>query len=111
MWDTNTIWFEIALVSSSIALGNILLGHFEEKTPRRRKLLKYLAALALVVCLSYFFGQKIALIVYGLLFLPVFYIHCIDLPKKESMAGQENLRQLPIINCTFYTDLFPSDKP
>ncbi|MEO9484101.1 MAG: hypothetical protein ABJG47_11665 [Ekhidna sp.] len=82
MWDTNTIWFEISIVSSSIALGHILLGHFEERTPKIRKLIKYVVALILVISLSHFFGQKIALITYGLLYLPVLWIHLVVLPRK-----------------------------
>jgi len=33
MWTTDSLWFEIAAVSIVYALGNILLGHFEERTP------------------------------------------------------------------------------
>ena len=82
MWNTNTLWFEIAIVSTTFALGHILLGHFEERTPRSRKLIKYLAVLSLVIALSHFFGQQVALLVYGLLYLPAIYIHVVDLPRK-----------------------------
>jgi len=82
MWEINTIWFEISIVSGTIALGHIFLGHFEERTPRLRKFIKYGLTLILVICLSLFFGQKIALIVYALLYLPVLWVHLIDLPKK-----------------------------
>ena len=82
MWDTNTIWFEISIVSGTIALGHICLGHFEERTLRLRKFIKYSSVLTLIILLSHFFGQKVALIVYGLLCLPVFWIHLVDLPKK-----------------------------
>ena len=82
MWETSTIWFEIAIVSGSIALGHIFLGHFEERSSKAIKFVKYASTLSLVIILSVFFGQNIALIVYGLLYLPVLYIHVIDLPKK-----------------------------
>ena len=82
MWSTNTIWFDISVVSSTIALGHILLGHFEERTSWLRKLLKYLGVLVLIISLSQLFGQKIALIVYGLLYIPVIWIHLIHLPSK-----------------------------
>ena len=29
MWETDSLWFEIAIVSVTIALGNIRLGRFE----------------------------------------------------------------------------------
>lgn len=82
MWETESLWFEIAIVSIITALGHILLGHFEERTPRARKLFKYLMSLILVVGLSIFFGRTIALTVYATLFIPVLYIHLILLPKK-----------------------------
>ena len=82
MWETNSLWFEVALVSVLFALGNILLGHFEVHTPRVRKLVKYLFTLALIVSLSAFVSRTVALSVYGLLFLPIFYIHLIALPRR-----------------------------
>jgi len=82
MWDINTIWFEIAIVSSTMSLGYILLGHFEERTPRLRKFFKYVFSLVIVISLSIFFGQKIALIIFGLMTVPALYIHLVWLPKK-----------------------------
>jgi hypothetical protein len=82
MWNTNTLWFEIAIVSILILLGHIFLGHFEERSPRWRKLLKYIVALAIVICTSIFFGRAIAFIVLGISLIPVVYIHLVLLPKK-----------------------------
>ncbi len=82
MWSTDTLWFEVAIVSMVIALGHICLGHFEERTPRLRKLLKYVLSLFLVIGLSAAFGRTTALLVFGLLFIPVLYIHLVLLPKN-----------------------------
>jgi hypothetical protein len=30
MWSTNSLWFEVAIVSIIYAVGNIVFGHFEE---------------------------------------------------------------------------------
>ena len=30
MWDTNTLWFDVAIVMGVFALGSMLFGHFEE---------------------------------------------------------------------------------
>jgi hypothetical protein len=81
MWSTDTLWFEVAIVSMVIALGHICLGHFEERTPRWRKFLKYVLALSLVLALSTLFDRTASLTVFGLLFIPVLYIHLIELPK------------------------------
>ncbi|CAN5544561.1 hypothetical protein BH23BAC1_BH23BAC1_35960 [soil metagenome] len=70
------------IANKSIALGHILLGHFEERTPRFKKLLKFVFVLIFVVFLSITFGSTVALTIFGLLFIPVIYIHLYLLPKK-----------------------------
>ncbi len=78
----DTIWFEIAIVSMIFALGNILFGHFEEQTPKYRRVGKFILTLMVIVGLSTFLSRTISLIVLGLAFLPVIYIHGILLPRK-----------------------------
>jgi len=82
MWNTNTIWFEVSLVTLLFLLGNIFLGHFEERSPRWRKMIKYLMTLIIILSLSIFLGRTVALLIVGLAFIPVFYIHGILLPKN-----------------------------
>jgi hypothetical protein len=82
MWNTNTLWFEIAIVTFTLLLGHIYFGHFEERSPKWRKLLKYVVTLIAILSLSIFFGRSVALTVFGLCFLPVVYIHGVLLPRK-----------------------------
>lgn len=82
MWQTDSLWFEVAVVSTTIALGHIFLGHFEERTPSIRKFYKYLLSLLVVVGISILFGRTVAFSVYAALFIPVLYIHLVLLPKK-----------------------------
>lgn len=82
MWSTNTLWFEVAIVSILLLLGHIFLGHFEERSPKWRKLLKYVITLAIVISLSTFFGRATAFMVLGISLIPVVYIHAVLLPKK-----------------------------
>ena len=82
MWSTNSLWFEVALVTIFFLLGHIYFGHFEERSPKWRKLLKYIVTLAIMLALSVFFGRAVALITLGLMVLPVIYVHGILLPKK-----------------------------
>jgi len=82
MWSTNTLWFEVALVSILLLLGHIFLGHFEERSPKWRKLLKYLLTLAIVISVSIFFGRTIAFMLIGIFLIRIFYIHMVLLPKK-----------------------------
>jgi hypothetical protein len=82
MWNTSTIWFEITIVSFVFLLGNIFLGHFEERSPKWRKLLKYIVTVIIIVSISTFAGRTYALVLLGLSLVPVFYVHGILLPKK-----------------------------
>jgi hypothetical protein len=77
-----TPWFEIAIVATVFALGNILFGHFEEKTPKWRRVLKFVVVTAVAVTLSahlgrvWFWGFLLAML------LPVVYIHGFWLPRR-----------------------------
>ena len=82
MWYTGTLWFEISIVTIIILLGNIFLGHFEERSPRWRKLIKYVITLVIIVCLSIWFGRLVALLTLVVAIIPVIYIHAVLLPRK-----------------------------
>lgn len=81
MWSMDTIWFEVSLVTFVHLMGVIFLGHFEERSPQWRKVLKYFVMLAFIIGLSQWFGRTVALVVFGLAFVPVLYIHLVILPK------------------------------
>jgi len=87
MWTTDSLWFEIAIVSIIFALGNIIFGVFEERTPRLRKVVKYLVTMVLVCGISFYFGRTISMSLLGSLFLPVLYIHAYYLPIKKGING------------------------
>lgn len=82
MSEMNNLWFEIALVSFVFAMGNILLGHFELKTPKVKRVAKFIGTLCLVCLISYFFGRNAALVFLAIAFIPVCYIHLWWLPKN-----------------------------
>ncbi|RYG30927.1 MAG: hypothetical protein EOO01_36090 [Chitinophagaceae bacterium] len=82
MWYTESLWFEIAVVSIIFAAGNILFGLFEERTPRVRKLIKYLVTMGLVLLISFYAGRSVAMIALGICFIPVIYVHAFYLPRK-----------------------------
>jgi hypothetical protein len=82
MWQTNTLWFEISIVTFFFLLGNIFLGHFEERSPHLKKLIKYLITLAIIIVASVYLGRRIALLILGITLLPIAYIHGIVLPRK-----------------------------
>jgi hypothetical protein len=82
MWSTETLWFEVAIVSIFYLIGNIVFGHFEERSPKWRKFAKYLVTLAIIILLSVYFGRTVAMSVLGLSILPVIYVHGVLLPRK-----------------------------
>ena len=82
MWNTDSLWLEITIVTIVFLLGHIYLGHFEERSPKWRKLLKYIVTVAIIVAISVYAGRVYALSILGLAFIPVVYIHGILLPRK-----------------------------
>lgn len=78
----DTLWFEVAVVASIFAVGNIVFGHFEEQTPPWRRLLKFIAFIAIVTGLSAVLGRAWAFGFLGLMSLAAVYVHAIWLPSK-----------------------------
>ncbi len=87
MWTTESLWFEIAVVSIIYALGNILMGHFEEQTPKIRRVGKYLLTLILVCGISVFLGRTVSMVFLACFIIPLIYIHAYHLPKKKGING------------------------
>ena len=87
MWTTNSLWFEVAVVSIIFALGNMLFCLFEERTPRIRKVAKYILTIVIVCLISIYAGRSVSMTILGLFFLPVLYIHAYWLPVKKGING------------------------
>ncbi|AEE48718.1 hypothetical protein Halhy_0811 [Haliscomenobacter hydrossis DSM 1100] len=87
MWNTDSLWFEIAVVSIIYALGNILMGHFEERTPKIRRVGKYLLTLLIVCSISYCFGRVASMSFLAIFIIPLLYVHAYYLPKKKGING------------------------
>lgn len=87
MWETDSLWFEIAVVSIIYALGNILMCHFEERTPKIRRVGKYLLTLLLVCGISFYFGRAASMSFLACFIIPVLYVHAYYLPKKKGING------------------------
>lgn len=82
MWSTQTLWFEVSVVTIFFLLGNIYFGHFEERTPKWRKVAKYAVTLVIITVVSSYAGRAYAFGLLGLSVLPIIYIHGIILPRK-----------------------------
>lgn len=78
---TDTLWFEVAVISSLIAVGHIYLGHFEERAPKWRKLVKLIFAIIGAVAMSYAFGRTAFYAALGICLAAVAAVHLWWLPK------------------------------
>jgi hypothetical protein len=76
------MWYEIAVISAVFAIGNILFGHFEEMTPKWRRILKFILVTILFSTISYYAGRNWFYISLFICFLFVLIVHMWLLPKK-----------------------------
>ena len=87
MWTTESLWFEVAIVSIVYALGNIVFGHFEERTPKIRRVGKYLLTTLIICLISTYLGRSVSMWLLATMLLPFSYIHFYFLPKKKGING------------------------
>jgi hypothetical protein len=76
------MWYEVAIIALIFAIGNILFGHFEERTPKWRGLLKIILFIGIGLFISYYAGRNWFHIFLCIMFIPVLIIHAWWLPKK-----------------------------
>jgi hypothetical protein len=102
--STDTLWFEIAIVCGIFAFGGIFFGHFEEHTPKWRRVLKLFLFIAVVVLLSEYAGRAWALCFLGLMLLGVLYIHGFWLPRKgiNGLTGEPREKYYELKGWTNY---------
>ena|SRR6185436_15249051 len=81
------MWYELSIISTMVVIGLIFFGHFEEMTPKWKRLLKFVIYTTVLCLISYFFGRIGFYIVLGILLLFVAIIHGWWLPKKKGING------------------------
>jgi len=72
---------DLAVVAVSLFIGNILFRHFDPHLPLWRRLLKALVTLIATAIISFYFGHKGVVIAFGIVLLPLIYVHAIWLPR------------------------------
>src|SRR6476619_613224 len=87
MWTTDSLWFEIAIVSMIFAIGNMVMGQFEKLMPKVRRVGKYFLMLVIICGISVLFGRSAAMITLAVFFFPLLYVHGYYLPKKKGING------------------------
>ena len=76
------MWFELAIISTLVVVGSILFGHFEEMTPKWKRLLKFVIYTTVLCLISWYFGRKWFYIVLGIASLFPLIVHVWWLPRK-----------------------------
>jgi biotin transporter BioY len=75
-------WFEIAVITSIFAFGNVFFGHFEEHTPKWRRVAKVFLVTGLGVLISAWLGRLGFYAFLGLMALAFVVVHGWWLPKQ-----------------------------
>jgi hypothetical protein len=88
------LWFEVAVVMTIFALGNILFGHFEERTPKWRRVLKVILVTGLAVGLSAMLGRPWFWAFLAVMLAAFGYVHLYWLPSKgiNGLTGEPKAR-------------------
>ena len=81
MWNTDTPWFDVTVVMTIFAIGNIFFGHFEEHKPKGLRALKVIFFVGLVAGLSSFGLRWVSFAIIGALALVALYVHGWWLPS------------------------------
>ena len=99
MWSTHTIWFDVALVMSIFAVGNIVFGHFEEHKPKLLRVLKVAIVLGATVALSGMGLRSVAYTLLGALGVAAVYVHAWWLPRHgvNGLTGEPKARYYELI--------------
>lgn len=75
-------WFEVAVIFIISAVGSVIMGHWEERTPKWRRLLKPFLLAGVSVLVSATFGRVYFFVFLCVLATLVAFIHVWWLPKK-----------------------------
>ena len=100
MWNTQTAWFDVAVVMTIFAIGNILFGHFEEHKPKLRRVMKVVLVVGLIAALSSSGLRWVAYSLITVLGLGAVYVHAWWLPKHgvNGWTGEPRDRYFELLN-------------
>jgi len=81
------VWIDVAVIAGMFAVGNILFGHFEEHTPKWRRILKLFIVTGVVALISSTAGRIWSVALIGAVLFAVLVIHGWVLPRKYGING------------------------
>ncbi len=100
MWQTNNFWFDLTIVMSLFAAGNVLFGHFEDHVPKWKRLVKMVLVTLMVLSLTGTVGRFWSFAFLSLLVMAAAVIHLWWLPKNgiNGWTGEPRDRYLELVN-------------
>jgi hypothetical protein len=72
---------EVTIIASIFAIGNILFGHFEEGTPKWRRVTKFFLVVGIVILITETLGRFWFYVFFAVMSFAVLLIHLWWLPK------------------------------
>lgn len=82
MWDTNTHWFDVAVVMTVFMLGHLCFGRFVEHQSRARRLLKSSVGVGLLVATTAWGGRTWMYLLLASIVAAVAVVHGWWLPRN-----------------------------
>ena len=76
------MWLEVAIMASLFAVGNILFAHFEEGTPKWRRVAKLFLFIGLTLIITEFIGRFWFYLFLAAMMVGIAVIHVWWLPKQ-----------------------------
>lgn len=72
---------DVGVMAAFLAVGNVAFRHFDPFMPLWRRLLKSALILMVTAAISYFLGRRGVLVAFGIIMVPLIYVHAIWLPR------------------------------
>jgi hypothetical protein len=90
----DSMGYDLAVVASIFAVGGILFGHFEERTPKVRRVAKFVLFMGLTAVLSATLGRAAVYVMLAVFFGAFVVIHGWWLPKQgvNGLTGEPRRR-------------------
>ena len=107
-WNTNTPWFDVAVIGLFFAVGNILFGRFEEHRSRWRRVFKLALVLAITLGLAQTVGRVWAYVWMVPLLPFIVWIHAVWLPRNgvSGWTAEPRHRYLELVRSATLRDVF-----
>ena len=99
LWQTTSLWFDLAVVMTIFAVGGVLVGHFEAHKPIWRRLLKIAIVSTVTLTLAATVGRVWAYTFVAIPLLAALYVHLVWLPKHgiDGLTGEPREKYLALL--------------